>query len=335
MKYLIIFFILSGIVVIAILSNINPNFLNSVNKIFSHKEENIVNSFSADKKNNQELNFSNKSLPEAPKQKPKFDVVRVTSEGSSVIAGTAPKFSIIKIYEGDKLIGETKTNNTGEWVLIPEKEFEEGTIELTIESTLEDGTKIFSDEIVIISVPKKNKTNSKPIAILSEKNKLTPSKVLQNENRLNLDKEKNIVIDIIDYDDEGNIIISGRSLPNLELKIYLNNKIVGKSISDDAGIWVSKISKKIIPGNYDLKVELIDNNKIIGLANTPFTRISEENLKFSENNIIVQPGNSLWRIARKVYGSGFRYTIIFEANKNQINNPDLIFPGQIFKIPKD
>jgi len=48
---------------------------------------------------------------------------------------------------------------------------------------------------------------------------------------------------------------------------------------------------------------------------------------------VVQPGNSLWRLARESYGDGLRYTVIYEANKDQIANPDLIYPGQVFSIP--
>ena len=40
-----------------------------------------------------------------------------------------------------------------------------------------------------------------------------------------------------------------------------------------------------------------------------------------------------WRIARRVYGSGFSYTQIFQANKGRIVDPDLIYPGQVFEIP--
>ena len=54
----------------------------------------------------------------------------------------------------------------------------------------------------------------------------------------------------------------------------------------------------------------------------------------SESFVIVQPGNSLWRIARRSYGKGVKYTIIYKANLHQINDPDLIFPGQIFEVPK-
>ena len=49
--------------------------------------------------------------------------------------------------------------------------------------------------------------------------------------------------------------------------------------------------------------------------------------------IIVQPGNNLWNISRVIYGRGVRYTTIYEANRDQIRDPDLIYPGQVFKAP--
>jgi nucleoid-associated protein YgaU len=52
-----------------------------------------------------------------------------------------------------------------------------------------------------------------------------------------------------------------------------------------------------------------------------------------DQTFIVQPGNSLWRIARRSYGEGLRYTVIYDANKDQIRDPDLIYPGQVFVLP--
>ena len=52
------------------------------------------------------------------------------------------------------------------------------------------------------------------------------------------------------------------------------------------------------------------------------------------DTVIVQPGNSLWRIARRTYGQGLQYTVIYEANKDRIGDPNLIYPGQIFTVPK-
>ena len=50
--------------------------------------------------------------------------------------------------------------------------------------------------------------------------------------------------------------------------------------------------------------------------------------------VVVEPGNSLWVIARRLLGSGFKYSVIFAANTDQIRDPDLIYPGQIFLVPQ-
>ena len=50
--------------------------------------------------------------------------------------------------------------------------------------------------------------------------------------------------------------------------------------------------------------------------------------------VLVQSGDTLWGIAERAYGNGARYTEIFEANREVIEDPDLIFPGQKLRIPK-
>jgi nucleoid-associated protein YgaU len=52
------------------------------------------------------------------------------------------------------------------------------------------------------------------------------------------------------------------------------------------------------------------------------------------SRIIIQPGNNLWRISREVYGKGKMFTVIWEANRDQIKNPNRIYPGQILTAPK-
>lgn len=49
--------------------------------------------------------------------------------------------------------------------------------------------------------------------------------------------------------------------------------------------------------------------------------------------VTVQPGFTLWRIATENLGDGIRYVQVFEANRDQIRDPDLIYPGQVFTIP--
>jgi nucleoid-associated protein YgaU len=53
-----------------------------------------------------------------------------------------------------------------------------------------------------------------------------------------------------------------------------------------------------------------------------------------EGSVIIRRGDSLWRISRRVYGRGVRYSTIYLANQEQIKNPDLIWPGQTFRVPE-
>ncbi len=59
-----------------------------------------------------------------------------------------------------------------------------------------------------------------------------------------------------------------------------------------------------------------------------------EDGRFASGKVIIRRGDNLWTIARRVYGRGIQYTVIFEANREKINNPDLIFPGQVFDLPE-
>lgn len=58
--------------------------------------------------------------------------------------------------------------------------------------------------------------------------------------------------------------------------------------------------------------------------------------KKKQQDVVVQivRGDNLWNIARRIYGKGIRYTVIYEANKNNIKNPNLIYPGQVFVAPR-
>lgn len=50
-------------------------------------------------------------------------------------------------------------------------------------------------------------------------------------------------------------------------------------------------------------------------------------------SVTVQPGHTLWAIAREEFGEGVLYVQLFEANRDRIIDPDLIYPGQVFTIP--
>jgi nucleoid-associated protein YgaU len=56
-------------------------------------------------------------------------------------------------------------------------------------------------------------------------------------------------------------------------------------------------------------------------------------LKRTDSSVIIRRGDTLWHISRRIYGEGTRYTTIYLANQQQIEDPDMIWPGQIFTLP--
>ncbi|MER2534705.1 MAG: LysM peptidoglycan-binding domain-containing protein, partial [Rhizobiaceae bacterium] len=56
-------------------------------------------------------------------------------------------------------------------------------------------------------------------------------------------------------------------------------------------------------------------------------------LQSVKSAVIIRRGDSLWRISRRVYGQGIRYSTIYLANQDQISNPNRIWPGQVFTVP--
>lgn len=66
-------------------------------------------------------------------------------------------------------------------------------------------------------------------------------------------------------------------------------------------------------------------------------RAEEEALRARPRNWVVQKGECLWKIAEyeKIYNDPFQWPLIYRANKDQIKDPDLIYPDQNFAIPRD
>jgi hypothetical protein len=144
-----------------------------------------------------------------------------------------------------------------------------------------------------------------------------------------------LVLEAIDYGADGGTVISGRGPPGSRLLIYLDNRLIGDITAGKDGRWELVLNRPLAPGLYSLRIDQVDpDGKVIARVETPFVRAETLVAKPGEDFVIVQPGNSLWRIARRTLGRGIRYTLIFEANQSQIRDPDLIYPGQIFILPE-
>jgi nucleoid-associated protein YgaU len=148
------------------------------------------------------------------------------------------------------------------------------------------------------------------------------------------DGSARLSLDAIDYDRQGEVAMSGRAAPGSSLQVYLNDRPFGTAEADARGIWQISPTVDVPEGLYRLRVDRLEKGKVVERIELPFARSVLAADLPPEGQILVQPGNSLWRIARRSYGEGLRYTMIFEANRGQIRDPDLIYPGQVFVLPK-
>ena len=163
-------------------------------------------------------------------------------------------------------------------------------------------------------------------------------KVIQDDKR----SDDELALDSIAYDPLGNVTVGGRSNPSGLVRFYINNEAVSATKTNEAGYWEADLSD-IIPGAYTLRIdELSLKGDVISRLESPFKREDRERLAnliapstspVRINIVTVQPGNTLWAIARKRYGDGLLYVQVFEANRDKIKNPDLIYPGQLFDLP--
>ena len=143
-----------------------------------------------------------------------------------------------------------------------------------------------------------------------------------------------IVVDTVDYDEEGEITIAGKAEPETDLNVYIDDEHVGTVESDDTGDWEVTPEEEVEPGSYTLRIDQVDPaGVVLARIETPLIRARPELLMLGDAVVVVQPGNSLWRIARRTMGGGIHFTEIYEANRSQIKDPALIYPGQIFTVP--
>jgi nucleoid-associated protein YgaU len=302
---------------------------------------------------------------------PSFDVVRVNPSGDAVIAGRAAPDADVTILDQGKVIGSVKADGRGEWVFLPDSALDPGEHSFTLESTPDDApedatSKQESETSVVVLVPQVAKdiagrTSEQPsgaLAIEVPKSGTGPTRVLNVPNQpaeTSAGAPKAPEIAAIDYDPEGRAVLSGRAPEGARLFVYLDNESIGEAVADENGLWTFTPATPIAPGLHVIRVDQVDETgKVLARAQTPFeqaavplaaqagaaqqqtaTGTTAENsvAAAGEGRIVVQPGNSLWKLARESYGQGVRYTVIYEANKEQISNPDLIYPGQVFAVP--
>lgn len=281
--------------------------------------------------------------------RPSFDVVRVDRNCELLVAGRAIPSSVIRILVDGEGTGEVTTSSRGEWLYTSDTPLAAGSKVINLVATNPDGKELESDRLVVMNVPdcaKPLEEREPAIAMLApsgeEENGDRSKRIIKllqvPDAKGDVSAAKDLSLGAVNYNDNGQLEFSGKGIPGKTVRVYVNNRPVGSTVVREDGTWSLRPEATVAPGTHNLRIDQTESDgKVISRVELPFQREAASDVLLARENgavsAIVQPGNSLWRIARRVYGQGIQYTVIYQANQDQIRDPDMIFPGQIFKLP--
>lgn len=157
---------------------------------------------------------------------------------------------------------------------------------------------------------------------------------------------RQVALDSISYSARGEVELQGRAQQTArQVQVYLDTRPVASLDVDGSGSWQGALSQ-VDTGIYTLRIDELDaEGRVISRVETPFKREAPEVLAAATTRgtggtarvaaVTVQKGDTLWAISRDRYGDGILYVRVFEANRDSIRDPDLIYPGQIFTLPAE
>ncbi|MBC2884581.1 LysM peptidoglycan-binding domain-containing protein [Ochrobactrum sp. CM-21-5] len=176
------------------------------------------------------------------------------------------------------------------------------------------------------------------------------------------EQEAPIAIEAVEIEGQA-VFVAGKARGGNRVIVHANDILLGASSISPDGRFLVQSKQPLAVGDYIIRADLLDSaNGIIATARVPFRREEGENisavapdtngqsadtsadgsrapgaapLQKVEGSVIIRRGDNLWTISKRTYGKGTRYTTIYLANRDQIRNPDLIWPGQVFNMPKE
>jgi nucleoid-associated protein YgaU len=265
----------------------------------------------------------------APATPPSFDIVKVDPSGHAVIAGRAAPGARVRILDGGKPLGEVTADARGEWVLVPDAPIPPGERQLTLDATDARGAVTRSKDTVALAVAPSSRPGGGAVAVLLPGDASQPAQALQIPGA----RSGALSLDTAEYDGQGRLMLSGHAAAGATLNLYAANEPIGKATADATGKWTAVSPQPPPAGRIEIRVDQVgDDGKVAERVAAPFEPQRTETA--ATDSYTVQAGNSLWSIARKAYGGGTRYTVIYSANKGVIRDPNVIYPGQVITLPK-
>ena len=298
---------------------------------------------------------------------PAFDVVNVDPSGDAVIAGRAAPNAKVELRDAGKTVAEATADSAGQFVIIPSAPLAPGDHSLSLAANDEKaGPETSKTVSVSVAAPQAKVAVSNPppeakAAALTPANAPAPALAMRNLAKPSSPAGARIAIQTVEADAAGGLIARGLAEPNATVRLYLNDADVADARTQADGRWSLTIKNGMIPGDYLMRADEISPGRtaVVASANTPFgypeaapsaspaatiagSPSPEPSSSPSPADPVIESvqtkrvatGHTLWELSRNYYGDPTRYPEIYEANKWEIHNPNLIFPGQVVVVPK-
>jgi LysM repeat protein len=279
---------------------------------------------------------------------PAFDIARVEPSGDAVIAGRASPGATVELLRNGIVHDRVVADSAGQFAMVPPR-LPTGDSELTLRSRpAGDAAAVTSKQSVVVAVQPNLK--DQPVVALMAPDK--PSVVLSRPEGL-VASGGSVVVEAVESEPGGKkLYVSGRSSPRASVRLYLNDSYQGATTADSSGRFTFTTMKDGVAAvsAYRVRLDEVDlkSGTVRSRAEVPFTPPpvvavaspadvpvpgASASVAALGSTTVVTRGDTLWRLSSRAYGNGGRYMVIYDANHNQIRNPNLIYPGQILIIP--
>lgn len=279
------------------------------------------------------------AAPQSAVMVPSFDVARIGPDGRAVIAGRSAPGAKIVLLNGGKEIARAEADPRGEWVVIvQDPPLRTGQHELRVVQHIEGRAPVTSEQSVVAIVPEEptvgsGKSREETLVMIAPP--AGAARLVQSSSPAGQPRSGDLALSTLDYDDRGHVTVTGQAAPGTVVRAYINDRMVAEGAAGPDGHWRLAPPETIPHGKHRLRLDRVARDgKPVARLELPFDHVAMPPASGTDRRLHVVRGDNLWNISRAHYGDGRRFTVVFGANKEQIRDPHLIYPGQIFSLPK-
>ena len=267
---------------------------------------------------NENKRFENSATPVT------FDIIRISQDGDTVMAGKSEPNLEIFLFENKKKISSFFSDANGEWLWISDNPLTEGLKIFNIRCINEEGKEFeSSQEIYVLG---DEKSSVKPMVLKLDSINFDDINIYNTEYI-----DNSLTLDILNYYPKKKLTISGRAPVGIDVNVFANDILLGSVSSDFYGNWnfSSREIVNIETSNLKLSATIASIKLHIDLP-LSLIQLEQNILKTSSINIIKE--NNSWRLTRKISDDNYLYSEIFIKKSKSLSISQLLNSKKTYNL---